>query len=240
MGKSDNHFTLNPGPPLGLTDSVHLVPARSLGDSDSSCTLTSHPNQFHLRNIPPACLPPRFSSESWWLLWDLLKILFTGLLLCPLFFQNAHLPMSLFCVETVRAFLLFLGWKCDLPLAHRLPLRQSPAHSSASHWDLCFCHTGLLSVPRMGQASFICNALLPQTACLFTLSLRLHSRWSHFTPAKWNPFLVSKASSLHIPIKRCPSPSEHISAYNFTFIPFIIYLTSISPTRPWVPQTKFI
>lgn len=50
MRKSDNHFTFNPGPPLGLTVSVHLVLAGNLGDA----------------SIPPAFspfIPINFTSK---------------------------------------------------------------------------------------------------------------------------------------------------------------------------------
>lgn len=91
-----------------------------------------------------------------------------------------------------------------------LPLRSMPNH------------TDLLSVPdSVSQSSSVCNALLsPDPPPLSLYPSDLTHRASIILPE--NPFLSRNALSLHIPLKRCPDPSEHISVCNFTCILFLL------------------
>lgn len=230
MRKSDNHFTFNPGPPLGLTVSVHLVLARNLGDALILPAFSPSSQSIS----PPKDLSSLFASPL------LARVMVAAMRSTE---NSLHWspPLPSVLPECPSAHVTLRCGNCQgLPAAAGMKVRPSSGPQAPTQAEPC----QLLSLPLravlLPHWPSFCSSDGPSFLYL------QHSSFPnglpfHFIPqtslqvdiiSSGNPFLVSKAPSLHIPIKRCPSPSEHISAYNFIATPLIIYLTPISPTRP--------
>lgn len=226
-----NYFTVKTAPPLVLPVSAQLLAlGRTLVDSDFSHSLACQASQLHLQNLSPVCLsspPPLPTScpgcsgcyEDYWKVSSLVSssaFCSSWVLICPRHSSAWNLSKTSCCFwdESVT----FPGSQSPFKQSHATP--QPPIESCAPA-TLAFSlilKWAMLSSPSLPPFSLDPSDLTPSQHHLIRKS-----------------FLFSKAPSAHIPIKRYPNPSQSISAYKFTFIPFIIYLTSIFPTKQWVP-----
>ena len=226
MEKSDNYFTGNSGRPPVFSVSIHLILDRNLGDSDSSCSLPSHPSQLYLQNISPFFLPSLSlfptshpghggCSKDYWKV-SSSPLCSSRVPICPCHSPVWNLtgPSCCFWDESMT-----FPWSTGPDSGRALPTPQPSTESWAPTTVAFFL---VLEWAKFPLSAMLFFPKLPPFSLYYwdltQVSIILSS----------NP-LVSKASSLHLPIKRCPNASEHISVYNFTSIPFIIYWTFISP-----------